>query len=191
MSTEPYPDSDDPMVNLIRPINSADGYNQFTINLSARPVIGCWHPMWYLYTIFQNYKTPTADGTILTLNHPYFIFGSQNDINLPKGFRLNAAIQWSSKGDYNNNRLTSQRFEADLGIQRDFNLRRMGSLTVDLRCDDIFNSNKTNAIIYGYRELTVRNPVRRTFAINLTWKFNEARSKYRGSGAGDKQKARM
>ena len=26
---------------------------------------------------------------------------------------------------------------------------------------------------------------------NLNWKFNEARSKYRGSGAGEKQKARM
>ena len=191
MSTEPYPDSEDPMVNLIRPINSSDGYNQFTINLSARPVIGCWHPMWYIYTIFQNYKTPTADGSILTLNHPYLIFGSQNDIDLPKGFRLNAAIQWASKGDYNNNRLTAQRFGIDLGVQRDFNLHRMGSLTVDLRCDDIFNTNKTHAIVYGIRELSLRNPVRRTFAINLTWKFNEARSKYRGSGAGDKQKARM
>jgi hypothetical protein len=29
------------------------------------------------------------------------------------------------------------------------------------------------------------------FIVNLTWKFNEARSKYRGSGAGEKQKARM
>jgi hypothetical protein len=27
--------------------------------------------------------------------------------------------------------------------------------------------------------------------VDLTWKFNEARSKYRGSGAGEKQKARM
>ena len=26
---------------------------------------------------------------------------------------------------------------------------------------------------------------------NLNWKFNEARSKYRGSGAGEEQKARM
>jgi hypothetical protein len=31
----------------------------------------------------------------------------------------------------------------------------------------------------------------RTFLVNLNWKFNEARSKYRGSGAGEKQKARM
>jgi hypothetical protein len=76
-------------------------------------------------------------------------------------------------------------------VQRDFNLRRLGQLTLDVRCVDLFNTNKTDATIYGIRELTVHNPARRTFLINLTWKFNEARSKYRGSGAGEKQKARM
>jgi hypothetical protein len=45
--------------------------------------------------------------------------------------------------------------------------------------------------LYGPRELTILNPTRRTFTVNLNWKFNEARSKYRGSGAGEKQKARM
>ena len=35
------------------------------------------------------------------------------------------------------------------------------------------------------------NPARRTFLTDLVWKFNEARSKYRGSGAGEKQKACM
>ena len=76
-------------------------------------------------------------------------------------------------------------------MQRDFNLRRLGMLTLDVRCVDLLNTNKTDATIYGIRELTVHNPARRTFLINLTWKFNEARSKYRGSGAGEKQKARM
>ena len=76
-------------------------------------------------------------------------------------------------------------------MQRDFNLRRLGQLTLDVRCVDLFNTNKTDATIYGIRELTVHNLARRTFLINLTWKFNEARSKYRGSGAGEKQKARM
>ena len=45
-----------------------------------------------------------------------------------------------------------------------------------------------NLIIDSYR----RDPdqwLQRDF--NLNWKFNEARSKYRGSGAGEKQKARM
>jgi hypothetical protein len=56
---------------------------------------------------------------------------------------------------------------------------------------DIFNTNKTSAIIFGLRELTTGNPARRTFMLDLTWKFNSASSKYRGTGAGEKQKARM
>jgi hypothetical protein len=128
---------------------------------------------------------------MLTLTRPYLTFVWQNVIELPKGFRLKADAQWANKGDYNNNRIISNRFDVDLGIQRDFNLRRLGTLTADLRCTDVFNTNKTDAILYGFRELSVHNPARRTFVVTLTWKFNEARSKYRGSGAGEKQKARM
>ena len=73
MSTEPFPGSEDPLISLVRPINSADDYNQFELSLSARPTIGCWHPMWYAFSVFQNYKTPTADGSMKTLNDPYFM----------------------------------------------------------------------------------------------------------------------
>jgi len=191
MSTEPFPDSEDPLVSLVRPINSDKNYNQFSINFSAMPTIGKWHPMWYAFAVFQNYKSPTADGTIKTLNDPYLTFVWQNNIELPKNFRLNVSAQWANKGDYNNNHIISNRFNAELGIQRDFNLRRLGQLTLDVRCVDIFNTNKTDITIFGFRELTVHNPARRTFLVNLNWKFNEARSKYRGSGAGAKQKARM
>ena len=191
MSTEPFPGSTDPLISLVRPINSEEDYNQLSLSLSAHPTIGKWHPMWYVFTVFQNYKTPTADGSIKTLNDPYVTLVWNNEIELPHSFRLSAHAQWASKGDYNNFNITSQRFNFTLGVQRDFNLRRLGQLTLDVRCVDIFNTNKTDATIYGIRELSISNPARRTFLIDLVWKFNEARSKYRGSGAGEKQKARM
>lgn len=191
MSTEPYPGADDPLISLVRPINSDENYNQLSINFVARPVIGCWHPQWSAFVVFQNYKTPCADGSIRTLNHPFLNLVWQNDIELPRGFRLNASVVWASRGDYNNFRLTRTRFNTSLGVQRDFSLGRMGTLTADLRCHDIFNTNKTGAVIYGVREIYTANPARRTFMLDLTWKFNTARSKYRGSGAGEKQKARM
>ena len=133
MSTEPFPGSTDPLINLVRPINSEEDYNQLSLSLSARPVIGCWHPMWYTFTVFQNYKTPTANGTIKTLNSPYFTFIWNNDIELPHSFRLSANAQWASKGDYNNFSITAQRFNLTLGVQRDFNLRRLGMLTPPTR----------------------------------------------------------
>ena len=191
MSTEPFPGSEDPLVSLVRPINSWEDYNQFSIQLSARPTIGCWHPAWSVITQMQDFKSPTANGSTITLNRPWFIIGWQNDIELPQGFRLNVSAQWYSKGDYTNFRMTKTRLFTNIGLQRDFNLKRLGTLTFDLRCSDPFHTNETAAIVYGYREMTVLNPARRTFMLDLTWKFNEARSKYRGSGAGEKQKARM
>ena len=191
MSTEPFPGSTDPLISLVRPINSEEDYNQLSLSLSANPTIGKWHPLWYIFTVFQNYKTPTADGTIKTLNDPYVTLVWNNDIELPHSFRLSANAQWATKGDYNNFSITAQRFDLTLGVQRDFNLRRLGMLTLDVRCVDVLNTNKTDAVIYGIRELSTDNPARRTFLVNLNWKFNEARSKYRGSGAGEKQKARM
>ena len=191
MSTEPFPGSEDPLISLVRPINSKEGYNQLSIIPSLRPVIGCWHPTWSIFAVFQNYKTPCADGSILTLNHPMFQFSWNNDFELPHNWRLNVMVQWVSKGDYNNFRLSRSRFYSGVGVQRDINLRHLGSLTVDLRCHDLFNTSKAEATIYGPRELTTANPARRTFALDLTWKFNAAGSKYRGTGAGEKQKARM
>ena len=199
MSTEPYPGSADPFVSLVRPINSEEDYDRLTVVASARPTFNfqlstfncSWHPTWAVVAMFQNYKSPTATGEVITLSQPWFNGSWRNIVELPHALRLSADLEWATKGEYNNFHITKPRIIGSLGLQKDFHLRRLGSLTADLRCIDIFNTNKTDAIIYGYRDLTVHNPARRTFTLDLTWKFNEARSKYRGSGAGEKQKARM
>ena len=191
MATEPFPGSDDPLISLVRTVNGSDGYDQLSLNPYARPTIGCWHPTWFIYASFQNYKSPCVNGSEITLNHPYANFGWDNTVELPHGWRLNAGLRYSTKGDVTNFRLTHNAFRSDLGVQRDFNLRRLGTLILDLRCYDVFNTNKNGGIVYGIREINSYNPARRTFTLDLTWKFNEAHSKYRGSGAGEKQKARM
>ena len=199
MATEPFPGADNPMVSLVRSINGSDGYNQLSLNPYASPNFQFsifnsqlnWHPTWSVYAQFQNYKSPCADGSEITLSRPYANIGWDNIVELPGDWRLNAGMRFLSKGDVNNFRLNRTSFRSDFGVQRDFNLCRLGTLTADLRCYDTFNTNKNGGIIYGIREITVYNPARRTFMLDLTWKFNEARSKYRGSGAGDKQKARM
>ena len=191
MSTEPYPGSADPLISLVRPINSQDDYDRLTVIASARPTIGYWHPTWTVVAMFQNYKSPTATGEVVTLSQPWFNGSWRNTVELPHALRLSADLEWATKGEYNNFRITQPRIVGSLGIQKDISLCRLGTLTADLRCIDLFNTNKTEAIIFGYRDLATNNPARRTFILDLTWKFNEAHSKYRGSGAGDKQKARM
>ena len=199
MSTEPYPGSADPLISLVRPINSQDDYDRLTVIASARPNFQFsvfksqlkWHPTWSVVAMFQNYKSPTATGEVVTLSQPWFNGSWRNTIELPHALRLSADLEWATKGEYNNFRITKPRIVGSLGIQKDVSLHRLGTLAADLRCIDLFNTNKTEAIIFGYRDLATNNPARRTFILDLTWKFNEARSKYRGRGAGDKQKARM
>ena len=189
--TEPYPGSDDPLLSIIHPVNSKDGYDKLVINPSFRPTIGKWHPLWSAGLIMQNYKTLTASGKGMTLNRPFGQFVWNNDIEIPAQFRLNACLQLRTKGDYDNLRMTKTACNIGMGVQRDFNLKSLGKLTADLRCYDIFNTNKSGVTIYGIRELTSYNPSRRYFSLDITWKFNEAKSKYRGTGAGQEQKARM
>lgn len=187
---EPYP-GDDPLLSLLHPKNSSDGYDKLTISPAYRPVIGCWHPMWSAGIILQNYKTLTAEGTMMTMGRPFCQLSWNNDIVLPKGLRINCGMFFNTKGDYDNFRMTSNTFSLSCGIQRDFNMKAWGVLTADLRCYDILNTAKTGTTVYGIREVTSSNPARRTFSLGLTWKYNEARSKYKGTGAGNSQKARM
>lgn len=161
------------------------------INPSYRPTIGKWHPLWSVGFIAQNYKTPTATEEEITLNHPFWQFVWNNDIELPAHFCINASAHLTAKGDYNNFRMTENNFNVAMGILRDFNLKALGSLTADLRCYDMLNTGKTGVTIFGPRELTNYNPGRRFISLDVTWKFNEARSKYRGTGAGKEQKARL
>jgi len=191
MLTEHYPGSDDPTLNLIHPVNGEKGYDKWVINPSYRPTFGKWHPLWSVGLIAQNYKTLTATGEEITMNHPFWQFVWNNDIELPAHFRINASAQLTTKGDYDNFRMSENNFNVTMGIQRDFNLKALGSLTADLRCYDMFNTAKTGVTIFGPRELTQYNPDRRFISLDVTWKFNETRSKYRGTGAGKEQKARL
>ena len=99
--------------------------------------------------------------------------------------------QCTTRGDHANFRVTQFTYYSFIGVQKDFNLKRLGSFNIDARVYDPFNTSESNATVYSIREITSYNPARRTFQLDLVWKFNEARSKYRGSGAGEKQKARM
>ena len=199
LATEPYPGAADPLISLVRTINSQDDYSQLMLYASARPTVQwsmfngqwTWHPKWTAYVIFQDYKSPCSNGTVITLDRPFASLGWQNDLELPHDWRLNIEAQYLPRGDYNNFRITRTAFKSSVGVQHDVNLRRLGTLNIDLRCYDLLNTNRSESIVYGLRDITSKNPARRTFLLDLTWKFNEAHSKYRGSGAGDKQKARM
>ena len=68
MSTEPFPGSEDPLVSLARPINSADDYNQFTVNLSAMPTIHHQQVASYVVRLRDIPELQVADGRRICLD---------------------------------------------------------------------------------------------------------------------------
>ena len=187
----PYPGSTDPMVTLERPENSKDPFNRLMFNLSGRPEIGIWHPMWQASLVLQDYKSITLDGSMKTLNRPYVWAGWNNDFVLPHDWRINANINLTTKGDELCYRMIENNWNTSLGIQKDIHTRSLGKFTFDFRCDDPFNIQKTANIFYGIRQIEVHRKAMRTFTLDITWRFNEAQKKYRGTGAGESQKRRM
>ena len=125
MSTEPYPGSADPLVSLVRPINTKESYDRFIVVASARPNFQfsvfnsplTWHPIWSVVAMFQNYKSPTATGEVATLSQPWFNGSWRNTFELPHALRLSADLEWATKGEYNNFRINKPRIVGCLGVQ--------------------------------------------------------------------------
>ena len=67
------------------------------------------------------------------------------------------------------------------------------ALSVELRGNDIFKTNRISYSMYSGDYYLFQKSVwdRQEFAVTVRYKFNTAKSKYKGTGAGDSQKSRM
>ena len=56
----------------------------------------------------------------------------------------------------------------------------------------LFNSSRASLTLYsGNRLMTIDQEARRRVSLTLRYKFNAAKSKYKGTGAGQSQRDRM
>ena len=67
------------------------------------------------------------------------------------------------------------------------------ALSVELRGNDIFNTNKISYSLYSGDYYLYQKNIwdRQEFVMTVRYKFNATKSKYKGTGAGDSQKRRM
>lgn len=189
--TEPFPGSEDPYVSLVHPANSEHAFNKVVLAAYARPSVSFWHPVFSASLLMQDYKQLDMHGEIVTMNHPSANFSFSNDFMLPRDYRFYVNMYLNTRGDFGNYRMNNVRFTSVIGVQREFSLGKAGRLNVDMGVIDPLCTSRTNATIMGMRELVCTNPARATFEVNMTWKFNEAQKKYKGTGAGDSLKKRM
>lgn len=157
--------------------------------IGASPTIGFWSPMYGVGVSKQwvNVHTDLAD---LELKKPALNVMLNNTFTLPKNFLINLDFTFQRKGNYQNIYMMKNMYILNLAISKSF---FNDAFNVELRGNDLFHQQKDASRVYMNRLTAYQANCydSREFAITVRYRFNTAQSKYKGSGAGERTKARF
>ena len=181
--------NEDASLTMLSKRNWDKSIPMFTAFLSASPKIGCWSPMlsvgmqkqWLTIDYFKESKN---------LDNPIFTASFNNTWVLPLGFMLGLDSYIQSAGATQNIYSEKPNGYVNVSVRKSF---LNDALSVELRGNDIFKTKRISYSMYSgdyylYQKSTWD---RQEFAVTVRYKFNTAKSKYKGTGAGDSQKSRM
>ena len=160
-----------------------------TAFVTLSPKFGIWSPQLSCGVIKQ-WLTIMSNNIPLTLNKPLSIVILNNSFRFPNGFDLTLDSSLQGKGNYQNVYLTDTKFEVNMGISKSFIDDR---LRVELKGKDLFYEQRDGNLLYNSRmELWQLNRYdSRELEITVRYRFNAARSKYKGTGAGESEIGRF
>ena len=181
--------NEDASLTMLSQRNWDKSVPMFAAFLSASPKIGCWSPMlgigmqkqWLTIDFFKESKT---------LDNLLFTASFNNTWELPLGFMLGLDSYIQSAGATQNIYFEKPNGYVNVSLRKSF---LNDALSVELRGNDIFNTNKISYSMYSGDYYLYQKSVwdRQEFAVTVRYKLNAAKSKYKGTGAGDSQKSRM
>ena len=183
-SVETY--KDNPAIGLMKPVNE-NAYNDLEASINLRPSFGIWHPSFTASVDKQWFNMEMHDGK--SLNKPMASFRFNNTFNTKLGM-LTWMMSYITKGHNQNLYLYKPMFCTNVSVYKACLKNR---LSFQLFIYDLFGTNNSHTIAYfGKMKETVYDGLS-TSKVSLTirYKFNTARSKYKGTGAGQSQKDRM
>ena len=165
-----------------------DPYNCLSASLMLSPVIGKWTPRWGVQVQRYDCKVETPQG-METFDNPWATLSWRNTVKFTDSFWLNADAYYQTKGQaFNADRLVDYWY-MNLNLYKGFMNNRM---SLQFQVTDLFNTRKSDNRIYcGLRTMELDDEMRQTFSLTFRYKFNPTKSKYKGTGAGQSQKARM
>lgn len=162
---------------------------QLTVFVSASPTIGPWNPS-IGAGMLKQWLTMTAAGEERRYNKPVFMAQWNNVFNLPAGFVVNADFNFQSRGNVQNLEMKDEHYVLNIGVRKSL---LNDALSLELRGNDLLHRMKDGTLMYFERAMMYDKSWSDTRSVTLTvrYKFNTARSKYRGTGAGHDAKGRM
>ena len=185
---KPYNDETHPGV-VLRTQGSIPTSYYYGGNLQMTPKIGCWQPQ-----LTAGVEWFDSDGSCLGIkehwNEPKFTFSLDNSFNLPNGwfFNLNGNISTAAKQSYAKKKAMGQ---VNARLSKSF--LKDDALPVTATANDILHTGYTYFNAYGdhvYSE-TTRYYDNQRIGLQLSYKFNATKSKYKGTGAGQSEKSRL
>lgn len=178
---------DNPEIALLQKQN-AKSYDQWTAMLNLSPSFGKYHPQVMVGLIAQTFDIQFNNKPI-NMDNPLGIFRFNNAINLPFDSWLNADFSWRTNGNSENLYLESS-WQFDLGLYKSFGKDKW---SIKLQCTDLLKTANTGVIIYNdIRKMYIAKTLdTRNIQLTVRYKFNAAKSKYRGTGAGASEKGRF
>ena len=166
---------------LINYVNH-DRLPSLTVMLAASPTIGIWNLNASAIMMKQWFSLDAA-GQKRTYNNPLFIGSLNNTFTLPAGFLLTADFSYQSCGQVQNITLKRPQYTLNIGLRKSF---LNDALSIEARANDLLLGCKQEALLYmesaQMKDLSWSDT--RSFSLTVRYKFNAAKSKYKGTGAG-------
>ena len=160
-----------------------------TLSLTAAPTIGVWAPQLTLFCQKQWFNIERL-GSKLDLSKPVWGIQWDNSFEFRHDWTAEANLKLTSKGMTENSKLTRNNCTFDFSVRKAFLNNR---LSVTVGVNDLFNRSANQLLLYT-NNLSIDTKQEldsRDFYVTLRYKFNTARSKYKGTGAGESERKRF
>ena len=167
---------------------NVDNCDKMRVMLSLTPQFGIYQPQLTLGMIKDWIQIPTPGGFV-SPERPIFLIDFNNNIKILPTLTASANMEIVTKGDQENLSLTKAAVVLHLSLTKTFFNDR---LSIMIGGRNLFDAQEHIRLRYGLRNLYQESHHdSRELQVTVKYKFNAAGSKWRGSGAGESEKARL
>lgn len=160
-----------------------------TLSITAAPRMGVWSPQLILFCQKQWFDIERL-GSKLDLSKPIWGILWNNTFDFKDNWIAETRLKVTSKGITENSELTRTTCAFNFSVRKAFLNDR---LSVTVGVNDLFNRSANQLLLYT-NNLSIDTKQEldsREFYVTLRYKFNTARSKYKGTGAGQSERKRF
>lgn len=157
--------------------------------LSASPKFGLWSPRLSV-GIQKQWLSMESQGKTIDMGKPLLIGTWGNSFTFPKDFLLSLDMNYRGKGYVQNTYLEHHSGSVDLSIRKSF---LNDAFSLELKGTDLFLTDKEYNLLQcsAVSIYQINTYDTREFSVTFRYKFNASKSKYKGTGAGSREKNRL